>query len=86
MYDVSDPKSFNYCASIFKQHYMDSGIPCVLVASKADLPEQKQQHGLSPSEFCYKHRLPPPVPFSCLGQDSPSTLLYSKLALAAMFP
>ncbi|KAK1164996.1 mitochondrial Rho GTPase 2-like [Acipenser oxyrinchus oxyrinchus] len=86
MYDVSDPKSFNYCASIFKQHYMDSGIPCVLVASKADLPEQKQQHGLSPSEFCYKHRLPPPVPFSCSGQDSPSTLLYSKLALAAMFP
>ncbi|KAK6476230.1 mitochondrial Rho GTPase 2-like [Huso huso] len=86
MYNVSDPKSFNYCASIFKQHYMDSGIPCVLVASKADLPEQKQQHGLSPSEFCYKHRLPPPIPFSCLGQDSPSTLLYSKLALAAMFP
>ncbi|XP_041134028.1 mitochondrial Rho GTPase 2-like isoform X2 [Polyodon spathula] len=86
MYDVSDPKSFNYCASIFKQHYMNSGIPCVLVASKSDLLEQKQQHGLSPSEFCYKHRLPPPVPFSCSEQDSPSTLLYSKLALAAMFP
>ncbi|KAG2456181.1 MIRO2 GTPase, partial [Polypterus senegalus] len=86
MYDVSDPKSFNYCASIYKQHYMDSGIPCVFVASKSDLTEQKQQHGLSPSEFCYKHRLPPPLAFSCSGPEMPSTVIYSKLALAAMFP
>ncbi|XP_036408265.1 mitochondrial Rho GTPase 2-like [Megalops cyprinoides] len=86
MYDVSDPQSFNYCASIYKQHYMDSSIPCVVVASKADLPEQKQQHGISPAEFCYKHRLPPPLPFSCDSQDAPSTAIYSKLAWAAMFP
>uniref|UniRef100_A0A8C4SK33 Ras homolog family member T2 n=1 Tax=Erpetoichthys calabaricus TaxID=27687 RepID=A0A8C4SK33_ERPCA len=86
MYDVSDPKSFNYCASIYKQHYMESGIPCVFVASKSDLTEQKQQHGLSPSEFCYKHRLPPPLAFSCSGPEMPSTVIYSKLALAAMFP
>ncbi|KAG7459778.1 hypothetical protein MATL_G00214280 [Megalops atlanticus] len=86
MYDVSDPQSFNYCASIYKQHYMDSSIPCVVVASKADLPEQKQQHGISPAEFCYKHRLPPPLPFSCNSQDAPSTAIYSKLAWAAMFP
>ncbi|XP_015215532.1 mitochondrial Rho GTPase 2 [Lepisosteus oculatus] len=86
MYDVTDPKSFNYCASIYKQHYMDSRIPCVVVASKSDLPEQKQQHGISPAEFCYKHRLPPPMPFSCTGLDAPSTAIYSKLAWAAMFP
>ncbi|XP_036382719.1 mitochondrial Rho GTPase 2 isoform X1 [Megalops cyprinoides] len=86
MYDVSDPKSFNYCASIYKQHYMDSSIPCVVVACKADLPEQKQQHGISPAEFCYKHRLPPPLPFSCTCLDTPSTSIYSKLVWAAMFP
>ncbi|XP_030624273.1 mitochondrial Rho GTPase 2 isoform X2 [Chanos chanos] len=83
MYDVSDPNSFNYCASIYKEHYMDSGIPCVLVACKCDLPEVKQHHGMSPSEFCYKHRLPAPQPFSSLHTHSH---IYSKLAWAAMYP
>uniref|UniRef100_A0A8C1TXF9 Ras homolog family member T2 n=1 Tax=Cyprinus carpio TaxID=7962 RepID=A0A8C1TXF9_CYPCA len=48
------------------QHYMDSGIPCVVVGSKADLIEVKQHHGMSPSEFCYKHRLPSPLHFSTM--------------------
>ncbi|XP_061080346.1 mitochondrial Rho GTPase 2-like isoform X2 [Conger conger] len=86
MYDVSNPSSFSYCASVYERYYRDSSIPCVLVASKADHPEQKQHHGLSPAEFCSKHRLPPPLPFSCPGQDAPSTTVYSNLAQAAMFP
>ncbi|KAJ8253764.1 hypothetical protein COCON_G00203760 [Conger conger] len=86
MYDVSNPSSFSYCASVYERYYRDSSIPCVLVASKADRPEQKQHHGLSPAEFCSKHRLPPPLPFSCPGQDAPSTTVYSNLAQAAMFP
>ncbi|XP_062330465.1 mitochondrial Rho GTPase 2 isoform X2 [Osmerus eperlanus] len=86
MYDTSDPQSFDYCASIYKQHYMDSSIPCVLVASKADLPEVKQFHGMTPAEFCYKHRLPPPLPFSSLSLDASSQNIYTKLAWAAMFP
>ncbi|XP_064415179.1 mitochondrial Rho GTPase 2 isoform X2 [Latimeria chalumnae] len=86
MYDISDPKSFNYCASIYKQHYMESQIPCVFVASKADLHEQRQQHGISPSEFCYKHRLPPPFHFTCNSQEPPNANIYARLALAATFP
>uniref|UniRef100_UPI003AACEEF5 mitochondrial Rho GTPase 2 isoform X4 n=1 Tax=Centroberyx gerrardi TaxID=166262 RepID=UPI003AACEEF5 len=86
MYDTSDPHSFDYCASIYKQHYMESNIPCVLVASKADLPEVKQLHGMTPAEFCYKHRLPPPLPFSSLSLDSTSKNIYTKLAWAAMYP
>uniref|UniRef100_A0A8C7MJ26 Ras homolog family member T2 n=1 Tax=Oncorhynchus kisutch TaxID=8019 RepID=A0A8C7MJ26_ONCKI len=86
MYDVSDPHSFDYCASIYKQHYMDSSIPCVMVASKSDLPEVRQLHGMTPAEFCYKHRLPPPLPFSGLSLDSTSKNIYTKLAWAAMFP
>uniref|UniRef100_A0A9J7Z6A1 Mitochondrial Rho GTPase n=1 Tax=Cyprinus carpio carpio TaxID=630221 RepID=A0A9J7Z6A1_CYPCA len=85
MYDVSDPDSFNYCASIYKQHYMDSGIPCVVVGSKADLIEVKQHHGMSPSEFCYKHRLPSPLRFSTLLTHT-HTQIYSKLTWAAMYP
>ncbi|KAI3365641.1 hypothetical protein L3Q82_010722 [Scortum barcoo] len=86
MYDTSDPHSFDYCASIYKQHYMESKIPCVLVASKVDLPEAKQFHGMTPAEFCYKHRLPPPLPFSSLLLDSTSKNIYTRLAWAAMYP
>ncbi|XP_046783492.1 mitochondrial Rho GTPase 2 isoform X3 [Gallus gallus] len=86
IYDLSDPKSFSYCASIYKQHYMDSQIPCVFVASKTDLPEASQQPGLSPAEFCYKHCLPPPFLFSCHSQGPPGTAIYTKLATAATFP
>ncbi|XP_029619782.1 mitochondrial Rho GTPase 2, partial [Salmo trutta] len=86
MYDTNNPHSFDYCASIYKQHYMDSSIPCVVVASKADLPEVRQLHGMTPAEFCYKHRLPPPLPFSGLPLDSTSKNIYTKLAWAAMLP
>uniref|UniRef100_A0A8C3NDR9 Mitochondrial Rho GTPase n=1 Tax=Geospiza parvula TaxID=87175 RepID=A0A8C3NDR9_GEOPR len=86
IYSLSDPKSFSYCASIYKQHYLDSQIPCVFVASKTDLPEASQQPGLFPTEFCYKHCLPPPFPFSCHSQGPPSTAVYTKLATAATFP
>ncbi|XP_053813526.1 WD repeat-containing protein 90 isoform X4 [Vidua chalybeata] len=86
IYSLSDPKSFSYCASIYKQHYVDSQIPCVFVASKTDLPEASQQPGLFPAEFCYKHCLPPPFLFSCHSQGPPSTAVYTKLATAATFP
>ncbi|XP_038274625.1 LOW QUALITY PROTEIN: mitochondrial Rho GTPase 2 [Dermochelys coriacea] len=86
MYNVNDPKSFNYCACIYKQHYMDGQIPCIFVASKSDLPEMTQQHGLSPVEFCYKHRLPPPFYFTCNSPGLPSTTIFTKLATAAAFP
>ncbi|XP_062999038.1 mitochondrial Rho GTPase 2 [Elgaria multicarinata webbii] len=86
LYDVTDHKSFNYCASVYKQHYVDGQIPCLFVASKADLPETSLQRGLSPAEFCYKHRLPPPFYFTCSGQGLPSPGVYTKLAAAATFP
>ncbi|XP_007891819.2 mitochondrial Rho GTPase 2 isoform X2 [Callorhinchus milii] len=86
MYDISDAKSFNYCASIYKEHYMESRIPCIFVASKADLPEQKQEHGITPEEFCYKHRLLAPYHFTCRSPEGPNTQIFSRLALAAAFP
>uniref|UniRef100_H3D5K8 Mitochondrial Rho GTPase n=1 Tax=Tetraodon nigroviridis TaxID=99883 RepID=H3D5K8_TETNG len=86
MYDTSDPHSFDYCASIYKQHFMESNIPCVLVASKVDLPEATQFHGMTPSEFCYKHRLPPPLRFSGVVSDTTSKNLFTKLAWAAVYP
>lgn len=69
-----------------QQHYLDSQIPCVFVASKTDLPEASQQSAFFPAEFCYKHCLPPPFLFSCHSQGPPSTAVYTKLATAATFP
>uniref|UniRef100_A0AAY4AKP0 Mitochondrial Rho GTPase n=1 Tax=Denticeps clupeoides TaxID=299321 RepID=A0AAY4AKP0_9TELE len=83
MYDFTDPNSFSYCASIYKQHFMNSSIPCVLVCCKADEVEVPQQYGMNPAEFCYKHRLPVPIRHSSLR---PTAQIYSKLAWAAMYP
>lgn len=65
---------------------MESNIPCVLVASKVDLCEAKQFHGMTPSEFCYKHRLPAPLLFSSTVSDSTSKNIFAKLAWAAVYP
>ncbi|XP_074178849.1 mitochondrial Rho GTPase 2 isoform X2 [Rhinolophus sinicus] len=86
IFDGSDPRSFAFCASIYKRHYMDGQTPCLFVSSKADLPEGVALPGLSPAEFCRRHRLPAPTPFSCAGPAEPSTAVFTRLATMATFP
>ncbi|XP_032957928.1 mitochondrial Rho GTPase 2 isoform X1 [Rhinolophus ferrumequinum] len=86
MFDGSDPRSFAFCASIYKRRYMDGQTPCLFVSSKADLPEGVALPGLSPAEFCRRHRLPAPTPFSCAGPAEPSTAVFTRLATMATFP
>ncbi|XP_036159095.1 mitochondrial Rho GTPase 2 isoform X1 [Myotis myotis] len=86
MFDGSDPQSFALCTSIYKRHYMDGQTPCLFVSSKADLPEGVPLPGLSPAEFCRRHRLPAPVPFSCAGPGEPGTAVFTRLATMATFP
>ncbi|KAF7247030.1 Mitochondrial Rho GTPase 1 [Varanus komodoensis] len=86
VYDVSNPKSFEYCARIFKQHFMDSRIPCLVVAAKSDLHEVRQEYNISPAEFCKKHKMPPPQAFSCNTVDAPSKDIFVKLTTMAMYP
>ncbi|ELK10864.1 Mitochondrial Rho GTPase 2 [Pteropus alecto] len=83
MFDGSDPQSFALCAS---RHYMDRQTPCLFVSSKADLPEGVSLPGLSPAEFCRRHRLPAPTLFSCTGPAEPSTAIFTQLATMATFP
>nr|KAF6272156.1 hypothetical protein mMyoMyo1_016569 [Myotis myotis] len=52
----------------------------------ADLPEGVPLPGLSPAEFCRRHRLPAPVPFSCAGPGEPGTAVFTRLATMATFP
>ncbi|XP_057603863.1 mitochondrial Rho GTPase 2 isoform X1 [Hippopotamus amphibius kiboko] len=86
MFDGSDPRSFALCASVYKRHYMDGQTPCLFVSSKADLPEGVLLPGLSPTEFCHRHRLPAPAPFSCTGPSEPHVAIFTRLATMATFP
>ncbi|XP_066869050.1 mitochondrial Rho GTPase 2 isoform X2 [Kogia breviceps] len=86
MFDSSHPRSFSLCASVYKRHYMDRQIPCLFVSSKADLPEGVLLPGLSPTEFCRRHRLPAPALFSCAGPAEPRAAIFTQLATMAAFP
>ncbi|KAG9468586.1 hypothetical protein GDO78_022420 [Eleutherodactylus coqui] len=85
VYDITDPKSFEYCARIFKQHFMDSRTPCLIVAAKSDLHEVKQE-SVSPADFCKKHKMPPPQAFTCNTADTPSREIFFKLTTMSMYP
>ncbi|KAM8947126.1 mitochondrial Rho GTPase 1 isoform 5-T5 [Pelodytes ibericus] len=86
VYDITNPKSFDYCAGIFKQHFMDSRTPCLIVAAKSDLHEVKQESSTSPADFCKKHKMPPPQAFTCNTADNPSRDIFIKMTTMAMYP
>uniref|UniRef100_A0A674NSG1 Mitochondrial Rho GTPase n=1 Tax=Takifugu rubripes TaxID=31033 RepID=A0A674NSG1_TAKRU len=86
VYDVNDPRSFEYCAKTYKQYFMDSKIPCVVIAAKSDLHEVRQHYSLPPLEFCRKHKLHPPQPFTCNTSDPLGKELYTRLTTMAMYP
>uniref|UniRef100_G3U1J5 Mitochondrial Rho GTPase n=1 Tax=Loxodonta africana TaxID=9785 RepID=G3U1J5_LOXAF len=86
LFDSSNPTSFTFCARIYKQRYLDGQTPCLFISSKADLPQGISPPGMSPAEFCHRHRLPAPVPFSCISSAAPSTAIFSRLATMATFP
>ncbi|TNM86196.1 hypothetical protein fugu_008467 [Takifugu bimaculatus] len=86
VYDVSNPHSFEYCANVFKQYFLDSKTPCMMIAAKSDLPEVKQMFGCSPLEFCRRYRMPPPQSFTCNTAAAPSRNIYARLTTMAMYP
>lgn len=75
-----------HMAPALQQHYMDGQTPCLFVCSKADLPGGVPLPGLSPAEFCRRHRLPTPTLFSCAGPVEPCMGIFTRLATMATFP
>lgn len=69
-----------------QRHYMDGQTPCLVVSSKADLPAGVSPPGLAPAEFCRRHRLPAPTPFSCSGPAARSSAVFTRLAAMAAVP
>ncbi|XP_013986318.1 mitochondrial Rho GTPase 1-A isoform X2 [Salmo salar] len=86
VYDASNPHSFEYCARVFKQYFMDTKTPCMMIAAKSDLQETKQLYALTPLEFCRKHKMPPPQAFTCNTAGAPCKDIYTKLTTMAMHP
>ncbi|XP_058536397.1 mitochondrial Rho GTPase 2 isoform X1 [Ochotona princeps] len=86
LFDSTDPVSFAHCAHLYKRHYMDGQTPCLFISSKADLLGGAAGPGLAPAEFCHRHRLPAPTPFSCAGPGPPNPAAFSRLAAMAAFP
>ncbi|XP_006873901.1 PREDICTED: mitochondrial Rho GTPase 2 [Chrysochloris asiatica] len=86
LFNSSDPTSFEFCARVYKHRYLDGQTPCLFVSSKADLPEGMVLPDTSPAEFCRRHRLPAPTPFSCAGSAVPNAAIFSRLATMATFP
>ncbi|XP_063961643.1 mitochondrial Rho GTPase 1-A-like isoform X1 [Lytechinus pictus] len=84
MYDISDPRTFEYCAKIYKQHFERNSVPCLLVAGKSDKHPARQDYPLQPAQFCTHYGLPPPQTFSSVGR--PNKDIYIKLATLAAYP
>ncbi|KAJ3615247.1 hypothetical protein NHX12_018815 [Muraenolepis orangiensis] len=85
LYDVGNPFSFKYCAKVYQQ-YLDSKTPCMIIATKSDLPVVRQLYSCTPMEFCRKHKMPPPQFFSCNTVTPRRQAIYTKLVTVAMYP
>ncbi|XP_061399706.1 mitochondrial Rho GTPase isoform X2 [Musca vetustissima] len=83
VYDSSNPRSFEYIARIYIKYYAESKIPVMIVGSKCDMDERRQDYLLQPDEFCQKYKLLPPHRFSLKNNKKE---LYVKLATMAAFP
>ncbi|CAL8097009.1 unnamed protein product [Calicophoron daubneyi] len=64
VYDVSDPESFRYVATLFLNYYRGTRVPCLFVAAKSDQPAAIQNYPMDPSELTVKYNLCSPEPFS----------------------
>ncbi|KAI0212323.1 Mitochondrial Rho GTPase 1 [Lamellibrachia satsuma] len=84
LYDVTNPKTFEFCARSYLKHIAERQLPTLIIGCKADQKPIMQDYELQPSQFCRKHRLPPP--FYCSVADKLSRDVYFKLATMAAYP
>lgn len=83
VYDMNNPKSFEYIARIYIKYFAESKIPVLIVGAKADMEEVRQDYLLQAPDFCHKYKLLPPQYFSIKHNKKD---IYTKLATMAAFP
>ncbi|XP_046681106.1 mitochondrial Rho GTPase isoform X2 [Homalodisca vitripennis] len=84
VYDGTNPQSFEYIANVFTKYYQESKVPVMVVCTKADRPQVRQDFTIQPADFCEMHKLSPPHAFTA-SRDS-SAELFVKLATMSAFP
>lgn len=84
LYDVTNPRSFEFCARMYLKHFLDSRVPTLIVACKVEHPEVRQDYEMTPAAFCTKFKLSPPQRFTCI--DKVNKDVYIKLATMAAYP
>ncbi|XP_060588592.1 mitochondrial Rho GTPase 1-like isoform X2 [Ruditapes philippinarum] len=84
LYDVTNPRSFEFCARMYMKHFLDSRVPTLIVACKVEHPEVRQDYETTPAAFCNKFKLSPPQRFTCI--DKVNKDVYIKLATMAAYP
>ncbi|XP_026480330.1 LOW QUALITY PROTEIN: mitochondrial Rho GTPase-like [Ctenocephalides felis] len=89
LYDTCDDKSFEYIARIYIKYFAQSSIPVLIVATKSDLEDIRQDYVLQPDQFCEKYKLLPPQRFASGSKNIMGDSIrdvYVKLATMAAFP
>ncbi|PIO68616.1 EF hand associated, partial [Teladorsagia circumcincta] len=64
LYDISNPESFAFCATIYQKYFYRTRTPCVIIATKVEREEVEQRWEVSPEEFCRQFELPRPIRFT----------------------
>lgn len=86
LYDISNPESFAFCATIYQKYFYRTRTPCVIIATKVEREEVEQRWEVSPEEFCRQFELPRPIRFT-EGQIGVATSpIFEQLATMAVYP
>nr|XP_027204426.1 mitochondrial Rho GTPase 1-A-like [Dermatophagoides pteronyssinus] len=99
MFDQSDSSSFQVIAKTYMKNFHNTKLPILLVASKKDLTQVKQNYPLQPDEFCLTNKLTPLHKFSAINEINDSSgsgssmiaangalEVYEKLVTMAAYP
>ncbi|CAJ0931332.1 unnamed protein product, partial [Mesorhabditis belari] len=86
LYDISNPDSFAFCATLYLKYFYRTKTPCVMVATKVEREEVEQRYETQPEEFCRQHELPRPIRFARSQIGQPSGSVFEQLATMACYP
>ncbi|KJH40539.1 hypothetical protein DICVIV_13501 [Dictyocaulus viviparus] len=64
VYDISNPHSFPFCATIYQKYFCRTRTPFVIIATKVGREEVEQWWEVSPEKFGKQYELPRPIQFT----------------------
>jgi len=84
VYDVTNPRSFEYIVRVYRDHLTHCKVPILFVALRSDQRAVRQDSALQPEEWIAQHQLAPLQRFTCADRISKD--VYIKLATMAAYP